>query len=235
MPRVHVWLPDVQHGRVRGTLRRLPCPAVHPEEQQISQEHQTHLAALWEPRWWFTLKVQILQLDFKLSFLKSSPGMWYGDICREQNHLHASILRQIKSTLCYVMSELDLVWPWTVCLGVLQRPTNASWAASQKRQARLCSWTRWCMMGRAAATQTPSVCAPEGNVWYVYGPSPLSSQTQTQTHTQLTHQCKQISSRHFEDIKQLFFKMLNSSLLTLQCIHLMSSYNTYTVCILYLL
>lgn len=40
-----------------------------------------------------------------------------------------------------------------------QRPESVSWAANQRKQERWSSWTKWCMTGPAAATQTRSACA----------------------------------------------------------------------------
>lgn len=51
LPWLDVWLPDVQHRGVCWPLRGLPCSAVHPEEQQIPQKRQAHLAAVWASRW----------------------------------------------------------------------------------------------------------------------------------------------------------------------------------------
>lgn len=49
-----------------------------------------------------------------------------------------------------------------------QRAVSVSWAVSRRKQGRWCSWTRWCMMGPAAATQTPSAYVLEESVWYVF-------------------------------------------------------------------
>lgn len=71
--------------------------------------------------------------------------------------------------------ETWLIWPagfYLFCFLFFsaQRPESVSWAANQRRRERWSSWTRWCTMGRAAATRTLSVCVHVESVWYVSFP-----------------------------------------------------------------
>lgn len=53
---------------------------------------------------------------------------------------------------------------------------SVSWAASRRKRERWFSWTKWCMMGHAAATLTPSVYVPEESVWYVLTEASLATE-----------------------------------------------------------
>ena len=75
-----------------------------------------------------------------------------------------------------LMSDFGETWPiWGLIIYVFiclflsaQKPESVSWAANQRRRERWSSWTRWCTMGPAAATQTLSAYAHVETVWYVF-------------------------------------------------------------------
>lgn len=104
---------------------------------------------------------------------------WTDDIYRN-SYLHAywrqvGVICPLCPTDVFIRFLRCLAEPrLCVCLCAcvcFQRPASVNWAVSQRKQERLCLWTRWCTMGPAAATQTPLLCVPGENVWYVFSKS----------------------------------------------------------------